>query len=89
MLFSVEQAFAGKDERRAPLKTPAWEVIANPLPGQYLTHAHSHITRTVAAMDSCFALVRAHQHGDMAVRVREILARPWVGICVLLALKLS
>ena len=42
-----------------------------------------------AAMDSCFALVRAHQHGDMAVRVREILARPWVGICVLLALKLS
>ena len=37
MLFSVEQAFAGKDERRAALKTPAWEVIANPLPGQYLT----------------------------------------------------
>ena len=26
MLFSVEQAFVGKDEIQAPLKTPAWEV---------------------------------------------------------------
>ena len=25
MLFSVEQAFVGKEEIRAPLKTPAWE----------------------------------------------------------------
>ena len=25
MLFSVEQAFVGRDEQRAPLKTPAWE----------------------------------------------------------------
>ena len=25
MLFSVEQAFVGRDENRAPLKTPAWE----------------------------------------------------------------
>ena len=25
MLFSVEQAFVGKDEKRAPLKTPVWE----------------------------------------------------------------
>jgi len=24
----------------------------------------------------------AHQHGDMAVRMREVLARPWVGVCV-------
>ena len=28
MLFSVEQAFVGRDEKRAPLKTPAWEAIA-------------------------------------------------------------
>ena len=27
MLFSVEQAFVGKDEIRAPLKTPAWEAM--------------------------------------------------------------
>ena len=26
MLFSVEQAFVGRDEKRAPLKTPAGEV---------------------------------------------------------------
>ena len=25
MLFSVEQAFVGRDEKRALLKTPAWE----------------------------------------------------------------
>ena len=29
MLFSVEQAFVVKDERRAPLKAPAWEAIRN------------------------------------------------------------
>ena len=27
MLSSVEQAFVGRDENRAPLKTPAWEAI--------------------------------------------------------------
>ena len=25
MLFSVEQAFVGREEIRAPLKSPAWE----------------------------------------------------------------
>ena len=25
MMFSVVQAFVGRDEKRAPLKTPAWE----------------------------------------------------------------
>ena len=25
MLFSVEQAFVGRDETRPPLETPAWE----------------------------------------------------------------
>jgi len=28
MLSSVEQAFVGRDEKRAPLKTPAWEATA-------------------------------------------------------------
>ena len=28
MLFSVEQAFVGRDEIGAPLKTPAWEATA-------------------------------------------------------------
>ena len=31
--------------------------FTNPRSGQYLTHAHSHITRRVEAMDSCFALI--------------------------------
>ena len=31
--------------------------------GQYLTHAHNHITRAVAAMDSCLGLVMPNQHG--------------------------
>ena len=30
MLFSVEQAFVGRDEKRAPLKTPAWEATLRP-----------------------------------------------------------
>ena len=38
----------------------------NPRPGQYLAHAHSHITRAVAAMDSCFAFIGAHQYGIAA-----------------------
>ena len=28
MLSSVEQAFVERDEKRAPLKTPAWEAMA-------------------------------------------------------------
>ena len=35
----------------------------NPRSSQYLTHSHSHITWAVAATDSCFGLVRPHQHG--------------------------
>ena len=31
MLFSVEQAFVGREEIRAPLKTPAWEAIYYPV----------------------------------------------------------
>ena len=31
--------------------------------GQYLTHVHNRITWEAAAMDSCFILVRTHQHG--------------------------
>ena len=30
MLSSVEQAFVGRDEKRAPIKTPAWEASYNP-----------------------------------------------------------
>ena len=48
-----------------------WEILSPhvskpkraPRYGQYLTHAHNHITRAVATIDSCFALVGTHQHG--------------------------
>ena len=32
MLSSVEQAFVGREEKRAPLKTPAWEATLNQEP---------------------------------------------------------
>ena len=34
--------------------------VPTPRYGQYLTHAHNHITPVVAAMDSCFVLIRTH-----------------------------
>ena len=37
--------------------------VPTPWYGHYRTHAQDHITLAVAAMDSCFALVGAHQHG--------------------------
>ena len=46
---------------------------------QYLTHAHSHITRAMATMDRCFALVGDYQN-DIAVgsmnRVIPVYQRP-------------
>ena len=42
-------------ELRHTLPTPRY--------GEYHTHAHNHITPAVAAVDSCFVLVRTHRHG--------------------------
>ena len=36
--------------------------VPTPRYGQYLTHAHSHITQAVAAMDSCFFSKNTAQH---------------------------
>ena len=52
-----------------------------------LTHAHSHITRAVAAMDSCFVLVRTQQHGlarEEGLRKKKIIdpAVYCQGVCV-------
>ena len=35
--------------------------IPTPQYGHYLTHAHKCITSVVAAMDSCFVLIRTHE----------------------------
>ena len=45
---------------------------------QYLTHANSHITLAVAAMDSCFVLVRTHQHGIAPGQVSLTITDPAV-----------
>ena len=41
MLFSVEQAFVGRDEKRGPPKTPAWEATIvetiNPFSPKFIT----------------------------------------------------
>ena len=37
--------------------------LPTPPYGHNLTHAHNHITRAVAAMDNCFALIRANRCG--------------------------
>ena len=41
--------------------------ILTPRYGQYITHVHNHITPAGAAMDSCFTVIGAHQHG-IAIR---------------------
>ena len=38
MLFSVEQAFVGREEIRAPLKTPAWEASVDHVDHNYLLY---------------------------------------------------
>ena len=52
---------------------------------QYLMHAHSHITPAVAAMDSCFVLVRTHQHSGRTAVLSP--ANSYHMCCVELALK--
>ena len=56
-------------------KGQTYETYTNWRPGQYLTHAHSHITRAVAAMDSCLALTRTHQHGISSRRSYDMNAQ--------------
>ena len=71
-LCTVSLLSSGTIKREKERKLPALKMVPTdgnethlptPLYGQYLTHAHNHITRAVAAMDRCFALVRVHQHG--------------------------
>ena len=47
---------AGKVDHKLPANYSKGHTHTNPRPGHYVTHAHSHITRAEAAMDSCFTL---------------------------------
>ena len=49
-------------KEKTRLNSASKHTLPSPQYGQYLTHAYSHITRAVAAMDSCFAIIRLHQH---------------------------
>ena len=48
--------------KKIRLNSASKHTLPSPQYGQYLTHAYSHITRAVAAMDSYFAIIRLHQH---------------------------
>ena len=56
--------------------------VPAPRYGQYLTHAHNHITLAMTAMDSCFTLIGAHQHcialGSMRGETAYSLPRPFL-----------
>ena len=41
MLFPVEEAFVGRDEKRAPLKKPAWEASTILILVRYLVNRHN------------------------------------------------
>ena len=50
------------------LNSASKHTLSASLYGQYLTHVYSHITRAVASMDSCVAIIRLHQHtADLVV----------------------
>ena len=54
--------------KKTRLNSASKHTLSVPQYGQYLTHAYSHITRVVASMDNCVAIIRLHQHtADMVV----------------------
>ena len=60
---SSTKTCTGNVNHELPVNLSKGHTYTNRRPGHYLTHAHSHITRTVADIYSCFALTGAHQHG--------------------------
>ena len=55
MLSSVEQVFVGRDEKQAPLKTPAWEAMI--IPAIKKTH-HPIIVQNKA---TCYVLIQLQE----------------------------
>ena len=53
---------------KTTLNSASKHTLSASLYGQYLTHVYSHITRAVASMDSCVAIIRLHQYtADLVV----------------------
>ena len=65
MLFSVEQAFVGRDEKRAPLKTPAWEASLS------LAKQISYAGRPVRSTNQ-IGVVARHQYGIIRTRYSDV-----------------
>ena len=63
--------------------------MTNPRSGQYLTHVHGY-AKLMRPNKAETAVHGCHCPGDMAVRIRKVLARPWIGVrvCHLLLLLL-
>ena len=80
MLSSVEQAFVGRDEKRAPLKTPAWEASLS------LAKQISYAGRPVRSTNQ-IGVVARHQYGITShslLRRHEKPAVAWQNICCFL-----
>ena len=70
MLFSVEQAFVGREEIRAPLKTPAWEAIhiLNTVDVPHLVASEDY-TNWIVAKDLTHKALYYGTYNDLTVRV--------------------
>ena len=66
-LSSVEQAFVGREEIRAPLKTPAWEATGGPEQPTLITTVFTHEIRI--EIPTCFGA----DVGDMIFQSLECL----------------
>ena len=62
---------AGKVDQELPVNQSKGHAYTNPRPSHYLTHAHIHITRAVAAMDSRFSHGIAVGHWLRKTRVQR------------------
>ena len=69
MLFSVEQAFVGREEIRAPLKTPAWE--ANVLSSRKKLKKCSEGSEEATTPDSYLYIRRLKQNAFVSLRPDE------------------
>ena len=57
--------------------------------GIFPVHEPDSYAMLMSPNESKTAVHGCHCPGDIAVRMREVLSRPWVGVCVPLALSLS
>ena len=72
-MFSVEQAFVGRDEKRAPLKTPAWEAMMWTSCGYLADHKKKYnpeVTQTLKENEKQFELEGNSSY--QGINLREI-----------------